>query len=448
MFVYLIDEAETFFDGQQRFLNSLICYRSGNASIKIGARLYGIRTYETLGTGEPIKRDAEYERVELDAFLRDHELEYKRLYTQLVIKRLSSMPARPVKLDDHSVRSFFEELDPTAYYRDVTLKMVQSADRSNKERPYFRRLRSEPRSIFRVPDLRVDEMITALSIRDYPLLEKLNLFLLYREWKRDFDELQQIADGIGAQARALLENGRLNAAEYVQTLDHFNSDLLAQLYRDCRRQVPYAGFSTLIHLSQGIPRNLLVILKHIYRRALFAGERPFSGGTIRVDSQSSAAVDSAAWFWEDAQPTSRGVEVREGIEALAVFFRTIRYSNKPAECDLCTFSVDFDKLSSNSQAVLETAENWSYLIRIREGAKNRNNLRVDTQFQLAPMLAPKWGVSEHRRGTIEIQPDFGNALFDYTCRESLPELFKRRVSGMLAPNLFVNKGSSQDELFP
>jgi hypothetical protein len=70
IFVYLIDEAENFSEAQQRFLNSLIRYRSGNASIKIGARLYGIRTYETLGAGEPIKREAEYERVELDAFLR------------------------------------------------------------------------------------------------------------------------------------------------------------------------------------------------------------------------------------------------------------------------------------------------------------------------------------------------------------------------------------------
>ena len=43
LFVYLIDEAENFTARQQRFVNSLIRYRTGSATIKIGARLYGIR---------------------------------------------------------------------------------------------------------------------------------------------------------------------------------------------------------------------------------------------------------------------------------------------------------------------------------------------------------------------------------------------------------------------
>lgn len=55
IFVYLIDEIENLSEEQQKFLNSLIRYRKGNATIRVGARLYGIKTYETSGSGEPIK---------------------------------------------------------------------------------------------------------------------------------------------------------------------------------------------------------------------------------------------------------------------------------------------------------------------------------------------------------------------------------------------------------
>jgi hypothetical protein len=88
-----------------------------------------------------------------------------------------------------------------------------------------------------------------------------------------------------------------------------SSFVIANAQRTC----PYAGLDTLTHLSQGSPRNLLAILKHIHRRALFAGEKPFSSGTISVESQSRGVMDSSAWFWEDAQPESDAQEVRDSI---------------------------------------------------------------------------------------------------------------------------------------
>lgn len=430
LFVYLIDEAENFTEWQQRLVNMLIRYRRGNTTLKLGARLYGIKTYETLGSGEPIKRDAEYERVELDGFLREHDEQFSTFCHELITKRLQLNNLPAIRSEAPNLRELFQELNSENYYQDATLDILRTWDKADRERPYFSKFRKELQESFSLSMDELNAIIDRLKVPDFPLIEKALLLLFYRDWPKSRDQVAKIAADVSEEAKKLAADRPKSESRALKLLKHFDSDLLAQLFRDCQRRSPYAGLDTLIHLSQGAPRNLLAVLKHIYRRSSFAGERPFAGGVISVDSQSQGVMDSAAWFWEDAQPESFGTEVRDGIEALAVLFRTIRYSERPSECDLCTFSATTSDLSDQSNRVINTAENWSYLIRIKVDAKNRNSQLVDPKYQLAPMLAPKWGLSPHRRGSIELKADLANALFDYKAGDGLLKAFTRRVSDM------------------
>lgn len=448
IFVYLIDEIENFLGYQQEFLNTLIRYRRGNTTIKVGARLYGVKTYNTLSGGEPIKQNAEFERVELDAIMRSADTAYTVLIKDLIRKRLTNNNVSHNSFDAVELDNFFQEVRPDDYYSEVTLSLVKSYDEKKKDRPYFDRLDRQ------INGLSKDNKDTAavarlvienLKLEKYPLLEKLNVLLIYKRW--DASNLASISETIKNEASHFLSGNKAESAGYAQTLSHFKSDLLAQLYRECGRKVVYAGLSTLIHLSQGVPRNILGILKQIYRRSLFAGEHPFSGGTISIESQTEGVMDSAAWFWDDAQPDSFGHEVREAVESLAVLFRSIRYSDRPSECDLCTFSINSDELSASAQKTLEMAENWSYLIHVRDGRKNKNSQRVDDKYQLSPMLAPKWGLSEHRRGSIELREDVFNAIFDKSSRKDFSTLLKKRVSSMYAPKFSESDNPQQDGLF-
>lgn len=428
VFVYLIDEAENFTANQQQFLNSLIRYRSGNATLKVGARLYGIRTYETLGSGEPIKRGSEYERVELDSFLRDESSAYELFVEKLVSKRLDQVGLTSRRAG--KLRDCFQELNKANFYQKPTLEAVSGRDKKGADRPHLAKLRTNLTKGFDAPTSWVEDVISRVAMKDYPLLEKVNILLLYRAWADTTGEISSAAESISAKAAALVAGGKAAAPDYEDVLSHFGSDLLAQLYRECGKTIPYCGWEQLVHLSQGIPRNLLGILKQIYRRSSFAGEKPFAEGLISVESQSLGVLDSAAWFWEDAQPTGSGVDVRESVEALAVLFRTIRYSDKPGECDVGTFSVDEERLTENARKVLQTCENWSYLIKIQAGSKNKNSHAVDAKYQLGPMLAPRWGVSIHRRGTIELQQELANAILDHTKRATLGSLMRGRVQNM------------------
>jgi len=444
IFVYLIDEIENLTLEQQKFINSLIRYRKGNSTIRVGARLYGIKTYETTGAGEPIKLAAEYDRIELDNFLRKNEKEYSKLAVELVAKRLNISASKD--LDIKSISAFFEKINPANYYHDLTSKLIASSEKPANERPYFEKLRSHLIDVFgQNNETKVDSLIDQLRFDEFPLIEKLNILQLYKGWGGPKEIIERVSTiNIDAKKAVAGENP---SKEYLQTYDHFDSDLLAQLFRDYGRKIPYAGLDTLVHLSQGVPRNLLGVLKQIYRRALFAGEKPFFGGIISLQSQTEGVMDSAAWFWDDAQPDSYGEEVRDAVERLAVLFRTVRYSDKPSECDLCTFSVDESKISRQAKLTLERAQNWSYLLKLRDGSKNKNSQSVDSKYQLSPMLAPKWGLSVHRRGTMEIRSELANSIFDKTHAGSFVSLMGIRVAAMSAPDFSAKTSSDQQLLF-
>jgi hypothetical protein len=441
--IYLLDEAENLTADQQKFLNTLIRNRKGNATLRVGARLYGIRTNETLGSGEPNKLDAEFHQLVLDGFLRGQKEEYAKLIEGLVATRLKRLNREPRSTD--MLDSYFATLDREEHWRTATLELARKYDREGRERPYLKRLRGYIDATFPGDSGLADSVIELLRADDYPLVEKASVFMLYKQWPAQKANLLKAAKAIGADALSYREGRR--GGSLSQTLDYFRSDLLAQFYRDCRQRVPFAGLKTLTELSQGIPRNFLTILKYTYRRSFFANESPFAGGVISVASQSNGVRDSSTWFWEDAQPDGDGDEVREAVEALALLFRSIRFSDRPAECDLCTFSVDVEALTPVSRSVLKLAENWSYLIQTRDGARNKNDRGVRAKYQLGPMLAPKWDLSEHRRGNIELRVELANAIFDRAHREALPALVRARVAGMLGPGFTNANQGDQDELF-
>lgn len=443
LFVYLIDELENFTAEQQKFLNTLIRYRKGRATIKVGARLYGVRTFATLGSGEPIRPGSEFTQVVLDRFLRDHADEYRRFAVDLTLSRLKRGGVTSIQTEDQLLNSF-EELGRDSHWKTQSQEIVSRRDRDGRPRQHMANLE---RKLIEagLPSETVSRVLSALEFQEQPFIEKVSAFVFMRKWNGKDRDAFDLAERISRDAAGFVEKGRAASPEFGQAISHFSSDLLAQMYREARRRLPYAGFDTLIELSQGIPRNLLGMLSHIYRRALFAGEYPFDGGKITIQSQTYGVTEGAKAFWNEAQPDADVTEVREAVEGLALLFRSIRFSDAPSECDLCTFSINLDKLTERSKQVIRTAENWSNLIRIESGSKNKNTASLDAKFQFSPMLAPLWEISHHRRGNIELQPDIANAIFDPNRRDDLPQLVQSRVANMNAPRMW-NRVTSQEKL--
>lgn len=433
--LFLIDEIENFTDFQQKYLNSLIRYRSGVASLKVGTRLYGIKTFCTLGAGEPIKRESEYDQIELDYVLRQNEKAYAQFIKKLVAKRLSLAIQGKEDAISSDLDRLFETADGSEKYRNIVREMVGAV--APESRSHFKKLKSHIEEMYGgatpLTNRIFSSLVELLGDAENPIFDKVNLLLLYRDWG-DGSQLELKARNIRDLFQKFVGGNKKEGKRYHDALDHHKGDLLAQLARESQAKPIYAGLDTLIRLSQGVPRNFLGILRCIYLRAQFADERPFAGGRISIESQSEGVRDAAAWFWEDAQPDSYGYAVREVTDRLAEFFRAIRYSDKPAECSLSTFSIDpSERLTPASRELLKHAVNWSFLIRLRDGRNNKNNESLNESYQIAPMLAPKWGISESRRGVIEVSSELFNAIFSVEGRDQFQRLLERRVSSMNAP---------------
>ncbi len=441
LFVYLIDEFENLTESQQKLINTLIREKQNPCSFKIGARLYGVRTYSTFCADENNKEGSEYGQLLLDKTLRENDEKYATFARRLVIRRLATRDilANPPETDEDAhefLTRAFERDSTDGFAKDSTQFVIEKY--SDRERPYFKKLKNVMQQGLKAkvtPGITsardIDTIIDLLSCPKFPLLEKLNCFILYQQWSSRYNLLKSAENiRIDCQTHLREEN---TGTKYYDKLLHWKYDLLAQLRRECRRKQQYAGFDTFIELSWGNPRHLLILLKHVMAWAVFKDEHPFGEKPISVLAQAEGAKEAAEWFFRDARIKGRdGNLVQDAINRLGTLFRSIRYSHKPSECSLSTFSYERSSVSDETQRLIDLAEKWSLLVDVG-GQRDRNSERVDMKFQINRMLAPRWDISFSRRGTLAISGDDLNTIFDPAFVSEFDQKLKIRIDRMTAP---------------
>lgn len=453
--LYLIDELENLDENQQRYVNTLIREKEAPCSFKVGARLYGIRTYETYSAGEVNREGSEYEKLPLDDHLRANKA-YPEFALRLCVRRLVEANYLPDQSKattaslQRTMKAFFDEpADPLSSPDQFLIRPPGYA----RNRPYFERLETQLREGIAsgdAPGVRADDdakvIVEALACKDSPLLEKLNIFLLYKAWskRRDLlDEARSIENSCAAYIRKPKSD-----TKYKQTLSHFSGDLAAQLLADYGLKQQYVGFETFIEMSRGLPRNLLVVLKHVFQWAIFNGEQPFRESSISAPSQQQGVSESSRWFFRDAEVLGEdGPDVQAAIRRLADLFRAIRFSDKPAECSLSTFALNWEQISPRARQLIELAEQWSLLLRIGGGQRDRNSGRLHARFQLNSMICPIWDLPIYRRGTLALTAHEINAIFDRDHANDYDRLVRARLARMTAPT-FGRKPATQPSSLP
>ena len=217
---------------------------------------------------------------------------------------------------------------------------------ASQERPYFKALRQaleRGREGNVAPSISsredINTVIKNLSCGEFPLLEKLNCFILYQDWNSKRNLLES-SMAIQRDCQSHVST-RAAGTQYHDKLLHWRADLLAQLRRECNQKQQYVGFDNFVALSWGNPRHLLILLKHVLSWAAFKGEKPFGDEPISVAAQIEGVKEAADWFFRDARsPGKDGKFVQDAIGRLGTLFRSIRYSDKPSECSLSTFSYE------------------------------------------------------------------------------------------------------------
>jgi hypothetical protein len=441
LFVYLVDEFENLTESQQKYVNTLIREKDRPCTFKIGARLYGMRTYGTYSADEDNKEGSEFETLWLDAWLRGRTAQYNRFARKLIVKRLSEHGYIPTGETSHQstaehLNELFETPASTELAQEETIYILEKYH--GRERPYFHTLRNRLEQGLRAgvaPGILREEdigsVIEALRFPDIPLLEKTNIVLFFEDWAANAN-LMEAAGNISQECRRYSDGER--QGRYARKLHHFKADLLAQLSRECDQKQRYRGISSLIDMSWGLPRNLLILLKCIFSWAVFYDEHPFRDKPISARAQDAGVSEAAEWFFRDARMTGPdGRAIQDSINRLGTLFRGIRFSDKPSECSCSAFSCDLSRVSDEARKYVDLAQKWSLLIDVGDQS-DRNTERVDLKFQLNRMLAPRWGIALYRRGVLALSPEEVNAIFDPKETSQFDEVFQRRVDRMTAPH--------------
>ena len=442
--LYLIDELENLSADQQRYVNTLLREKERPASFKIGARLYGVRTYETYSAGETNREGSEYEMVLLDEHLRS-TTQYSKFALRVCMRRLVAagyMAGTGHKGSAGQARarmlSLFETVEDPLKAFDV-FGMTKRAERSSK--PYFKRLRTKlldgialgvSRGVRSESDVgRVIQLLTA----ETQILEKANALLLYQAWSKG-QHLMVAAERIFAACASYIGDPHDPASsKFKRTLSHWKTDLQAQLLAEYGLKQQYVGLKAFVEMSRGLPRNLLVVLKHVFQWASFNDEKPFQAQAISVSSQARGVLEASTWFLYDAEVLgSNGVHVQDAITRLADLMRRIRFSDKPTECSLSTFVVDRSAVSEATRGMIDLAQQWSLLLRIGTGQRDKNTRRRKAKYQINSMLCPIWDLPIARRGAISLTPEEVNAIFDPDHVDQFDSVLRQRVARMMAPS--------------
>ena len=437
-FVYGIDEFETLSAPQQRLINSLVRDRELPTTIRVGARLYGIKTLKTDGDQEENIPDSEFERLVLDEVFRTHKAAYRNFARALTAKRFSASEdgceiRSPKKGAPRDWLTIFEVLDES-WNSPIYLEVVRHAP--SPGRRHFEILRNK---LDNAGMDQVDEVIDLLSIPECPILEKVNLLMLYRELVSSRDPVSA-ARLIRTQCNGFMETGDRKKG-FGSILDHYSSDLAAQLRRENGAKHFYLGLDNFIAMSAGLPRALLTTLRSIFDWSTYNEEDPLRSGYISIDAQYRGVIEASDWFFNNMRKAAHdGLLIQSATDRLAQIFRTNRFADRPTECSLNSFSVAEHELSEEAGRILGLAESRSFLNRVVGGQKHRNSKQVHIKFQLHPMLCPRWQLPLGRRGALPLSPSFANSIFEFD-REGE---FQAHLTKFRARMTF-SRGSKQDE---
>ncbi len=457
-FLYLVDEFENLSVNQQKYVNTLIREKEIPCSFRIGARLYGLKTRKTYSADEENKEGSEFEILPLDEQIKIKK-NYRIFARNLIMKRLSEANYVPEQENDKNVPvemldSFFDALAKSTFFEKETAFVINKY--KHRERPYFKYLRKKliegyhknvTKGIYSEKVIGI--IINELTVNDYPLLEKTNILLFYKDWYQG-KHLPQSATNIAKECKEYIESPS-GKYRYSEVFGHFSGDLFAQLLRDCDQKQRYLGINTFVDMSAGQPKNFIIILKHIFKWSVFNSESPFQETKkISITSQQNGVREASEWYFRDTLMVGTEREnIQSSINKLATLFREIRFSDKPSECSLSTFSIDISQVSTDAKRTITIAEEWCLLKNINRGQRDRNTKRIDAKYQLNPMLSPRWDLPVYRRGAIALTPKEVNAIFDQKYSNEFEKLMQKRVERMTAPFFGKKlKGGLRQTTFP
>lgn len=426
LFLYLIDEFENFSIDQQKYFNTLLREKHGPCTFKIGSRLFGIKTHITYCDEEENKEGSEFEYLKLDEHYRSKIDDYSKFAKQIIISRFkaSGYYFYDINFID-SLDFIFEHYDDNHFY-STTINMFLN---TLSDHQHLKKFKTHLRSHLSRDSSEI--IISNIQSSEFPLLEKAAINVIYKKWSLSDIELinlsKQLKIDIASSISSMKFSGLLEPSE------HFKNDFLAQLFRENNTNYRYSGLSSIVDLSWGNPRHLIMILKHIFSWGLFRNEISSDKKLISIESQNKGIREASEWFFNDAKQIGvDGEHLQKCIDRICDLFRAIRYSSKPSECSICTFSVNMSDISVLAKKYIKIATQWSLIIEVGTHTDKNSGSKI-SKFQINRLLSPRWDIAIYRRGTIELDRHEIDVIFVKNDLDRYEEMKYKRICRMEPP---------------
>jgi hypothetical protein len=390
-FVLLLDEYENLTVDQQTILNTYIKHTQIPVTFRLGMRINGFRTYETLNENEFLREGADFRRILFENILLSKSNEYRKLLKKIAKRRLELHS----KLNELGFTDIESILGSTPSPEEEAKQLLSGA---SPKRPHFRRAQRFLKSLGKYKDAQIGEIIESLAFPKNPLVEMVNILLLVRGVP---------AEQIAKMSKDFVENNKSSSEykKYEYLYDKNKVALLFHLAHDCRRPKLYCGFDAFCMLSSGIIRSFVELCYHTFNYAIFSElDDLVKNGKISWKSQNKGAQSEAIDFFDWMQSIPKyGSKVTSFIDAVGALFRSLHYMDERiSEPEPTYFNTEYDVVSREAREVLDVALMWSTLQQ-KEPMQPRDPLEIlPDVYSLNKILSPRYRISYRTRGRTEI----------------------------------------------
>ena len=391
--IILLDEYENLLFQQQKIVNTLIKHVQRPVTFRIGTRLHGFKTFDTLNEGEFLMEDADYRKILFEDILLSHDKRYKTLLKKVAKKRLESVPEFK-KLGLLDIAEWLGNLSPV----DEALNVVGNLQKENVDIEKYKGAKHIKEIINElkrreISEAEIDKLLPKLIYPKNPLIEMLNLLLFRRGYNPE--------DVVN-----LFTLYKQETPEYKKYNELYNKNELGllfqliSLYRP--KQKMYAGFNVFSMLSSGIIRNYLELCYQSFNISLFSeGKELLKKGQISFKDQTEGAEVRAEKFFETIERIPKyGNEIKSLVRSLGAVFSTWHKDPRLREPEVTYFCVDKTSLSEVARRILDTAVQWSVLQEKRPMKGKLPTEPLLDVYALNHILAPYFKISYRLRGRI------------------------------------------------
>lgn len=371
--VFLLDEYENFSAHQQVVVNTLLKFTRPQIKFRIGMRLEGFRTFETIAEEDFIKEGREYRKVVFEEVL-NKDKGYHQFLTEIAKKRLEAVPILKEKhfTDIRSILGKEEHLEEEA--------LELAKNKPNKVYQQFSK---------KLPSEQLDQVRYPKN----PLMELLNFIWL----ERGVSPQKTVKSMLDYVEKRKTDDGAKYRLDYV---DKYKLSLMFLLCSIYRKPKQYYSFNTFAFLSSGIVGHFIELCRRSFAIAGWGDDKLIEQGKISNDFQSQVAREfSADELHQISRIEVHGGQISRFIRNMGNIFRDYHLDLKMRYPETNQFAMNLDAIQDAKLGdAMRAAIKWSVIQRKPNLQSKNPGEHLEDLYTINRIFAPSFQISYRTRG--------------------------------------------------